>query len=76
MEASITFKAVGKTLGNQILLADLSFGVEMFCMSSFHFHVFLYTTIIVFIYSGAQNVIEIGEKFMCLLTNSYIMTTK
>ena len=28
MEASITFKAVGKTLGNQILLADLSFGVE------------------------------------------------
>ena len=28
MEASITFKAVGKTIGNQILLADLSFGVE------------------------------------------------
>ena len=28
MEASITFKAVGKTIENQILLADLSFGVE------------------------------------------------
>ena len=28
MEASITFKAVGKTIRNQILLADLSFGVE------------------------------------------------
>lgn len=28
MEASITFKAVGKTIGNKILLADLSFGVE------------------------------------------------
>ena len=28
MEASITFKTVGKTIGNQILLADLSFGVE------------------------------------------------
>jgi len=28
MEASITFKSVGKTIGNQILLADLSFGVE------------------------------------------------
>ena len=28
MEASITFKAVGKTIGKKILLADLSFGVE------------------------------------------------
>ena len=28
MEASITFKAVGKTIGKRILLADLSFGVE------------------------------------------------
>ena len=28
MEASITFKTVGKTIGDQILLADLSFGVE------------------------------------------------
>ena len=28
MEASITFKAVGKTIKNKILLADLSFGVE------------------------------------------------
>ncbi len=28
MEASITFKSVGKTLGNKTLLADLSFGVE------------------------------------------------
>ena len=28
MEASITFKAVGKTIRDQILLADLSFGVE------------------------------------------------
>ena len=28
MEASITFKEVGKTIGNRILLADLSFGVE------------------------------------------------
>ncbi len=28
MEASITFKSVGKAIGKQILLADLSFGVE------------------------------------------------
>ena len=28
MEASITFKAVGKAIGKQTLLADLSFGVE------------------------------------------------
>jgi len=28
MEASITFKSVGKTIKNKILLADLSFGVE------------------------------------------------
>ena len=28
MEASITFKAVGKAIGKKILLADLSFGVE------------------------------------------------
>ena len=28
MEASITFKSVGKAIGNKILLADLSFGVE------------------------------------------------
>ena len=28
MEASITFKKVGKTIGGRILLADLSFGVE------------------------------------------------
>ena len=28
MEASITFKAVGKTVGKKTLLADLSFGVE------------------------------------------------
>ena len=28
MEASITFKAVGKTIGNKTLLADLSFGIE------------------------------------------------
>ena len=28
MEASITFKAVGKNVGNKTLLADLSFGVE------------------------------------------------
>jgi len=28
MEASITFKAVGKSIGDKILLADLSFGVE------------------------------------------------
>ena len=28
MEASITFKAVGKTIGKKTLLADLSFGVE------------------------------------------------
>ena len=28
MEASITFKAIGKTFRNNTLLADLSFGVE------------------------------------------------
>ena len=28
MEASITFKAVGKTINKKILLADLSFGIE------------------------------------------------
>ena len=28
MEASITFKAVGKAIGRETLLADLSFGVE------------------------------------------------
>ena len=28
MEASITFKAVGKTINKEILLADLSFGIE------------------------------------------------
>ena len=28
MEASITFKAVGKAIGRKTLLADLSFGVE------------------------------------------------
>ena len=28
MEASITFKTVGKTVGKKILLADLSFGIE------------------------------------------------
>ena len=28
MEASITFKTVGKTVGNRTLLADLSFGIE------------------------------------------------
>ena len=28
MEASITFKKVGKTVGNRTLLADLSFGIE------------------------------------------------
>ena len=28
MEASITFKAVGKAIGKETLLADLSFGVE------------------------------------------------
>ena len=28
MEASITFKAVGKTVGKKTLLADLSFGIE------------------------------------------------
>ena len=28
MEASITFKSVGKTIANNVLLANLSFGVE------------------------------------------------
>jgi ABC-type multidrug transport system ATPase subunit len=28
LEASITFKAVGKAIGRETLLADLSFGVE------------------------------------------------
>ena len=28
MEASITFKSVGKTIKNNILIADLSFGIE------------------------------------------------
>ena len=28
MEASITFKSVGKTISNNVLLANLSFGVE------------------------------------------------